>query len=126
MYMADQETILLKDYIKSVLQQISEAINECNSEHIYSKHMLVNPTLKNAELSDGENWYVVNPKDKTRSRIENVEFETALTASKSNGIDGGVSIMALKLGGTKHSDYDNANKVRFTIPVVFPSSDTDD
>lgn len=124
--MADQEAILLKDYIKGVLQQISEAINECNSEHVCRKHMLVNPTLKNAELSDGKNLYIVDSNDKTRSRIENVEFETTLTASKSKSLEGGIAIFTSKIGGSKHSDYDNANKVKFTIPVVFPSSNIED
>lgn len=39
--MQEQEDISIKDYIKEVLTQIGEAINECNSDNVANSKMIV-------------------------------------------------------------------------------------
>ncbi len=120
-----KDEISLEDYIKTVLTQISNAINDCNSGHVYSDRILVNPALKNAEMRDNKNWYIVNTKDGTRIRVVDVEFETSLSATRNKDKEGGIAIKTLKMGISKSSNTDNANRIKFTIPIVFPSSNVD-
>lgn len=119
--MQEQEDISIKDYIKEVLTQIGEAINECNSDNVANSKMIVNPARAEGKTF-GNYTYAVNPKDQTHQRIVDIDFEISVAATKSKGVSGGLSVAALNLGGKNSKEIEAANKVKFTIPVIFPSA----
>ena len=114
--MQEQEDISIKDYIKEVLTQIGEAINECNSDNVANSKMIVNPARAEGKTF-GNYTYAVNPKDQTHQRIVDIDFEISVAATKSKGVSGGLSVAALNLGGKNSKEIEAANKVKFTIPA---------
>lgn len=110
----------LKEYIQNVIKQIGEAINENNGGRGINNAVLVNPALIDAQFFEGEQYAIDH--QKRRIRITNVEFEVFLTTSNNVETGGRIGITVLGANGSQKSERNSSNKVKFTIPVLFPSA----
>ena len=112
----------LKDFIKSTLTQIIQAIGETNEE-IKDSKAIVSP--RGFYHADGR--YQV-PRDKDLAyHCELVDFDVAVSAREEKGNTGGVAvtIAAIGLGTKRNSEVENstASRIRFKIPVLLPQND---
>jgi hypothetical protein len=119
----------LKDFIKSSLCQIAEAILDANEE-LNGTDAVVNPTrmqthTNNSQaygrtVKDGDDTYL----SKTRI-VEKVEFDVSVTTDAETQANGGVKIsiasVSLKAGGQSNDKAGSESRIKFSIPMVFPS-----
>ena len=118
----------LKEFIKEVISDVTNAIKECQEE--LSNGAIISPTNSRAE-----------EKIKSTSgdlKISYIDFEVAVTAVTSTGSNGetqkGVEVSGSvfginvggKLGGKSTNEEnkqvnENASKIRFSIPLVYPT-----
>ena len=111
----------LKDYVQNVLQQIGEGIAECNGEKGNGNSIIVNPALKNAQFFEGEMYAIDSQKCYTK--VIKIDFEVFITATSNSETDGRIGISVLGAGGSLRSEQSTTNKVKFSIPVLFPSAE---
>ncbi len=108
----------LKEFIKTAISDITEAVSELQSE--LNNGAIVNPTLPN---SIALKTLTVDDEIKP---IEQLSFDVAVTASEEAGIDGqakaGISIFGAKIGSATSAKTENASRISFVIPVVFPTT----
>lgn len=108
----------LKDFIKTAITDITDAISDLQQE--LDNGTIINPKLtygkESTSLIDGDN----------RS-IERLNFDIAVTVSSSSDIEGGakagISVFGAKLGGKTSESSENASRLTFSIPIVFPYTD---
>ena len=110
----------LKEYVQNVIEQISEAITENNGQRGTENAVLVNPALSKAQFFEGEQYAIDS--QNLYIKITNVEFEISLVGSKEIEAGGKVGVKLLAIDGTKKDVQHSSNKVRFTLPVLFPSA----
>ena len=107
----------LKDFIKAAITDITEAVSELQNE--LDNGAIVNPTLPNPIALK---TLTVNNEIRP---IEQLSFDVAVTASEESGIDGqakaGISIFGAKIGSATSAKTENASRISFVIPVVFPA-----
>lgn len=112
----------LKEYIREVLQQVNEAITECNKKQVITD-FIVNPTIRNAEFHEHKMYYI-NP-NRTRTQVINVDFEVAVVASDLSDVKGRIGLSVLGIDGNCKNEQKTVNTVKFSLPVIFPSSETE-
>jgi hypothetical protein len=113
----------LKDFIKNTISAISEAILE-SQEELSEKGVIVNPE----KVEIGKNGEKLLRSDGLRY-IQNLDFDILVAAEEGEGAKGGA---ALKVAGiisisgdmNESSKQQNSNKIKFTIPVAFPTIKT--
>ena len=91
----------LKDFVKGVIFDITNAVKECQQE--LNNGAIICPTNSNTKEQ------VFSDKDGSLT-ISNVDFEVSVSVGSSNETGG-------KINTTKD---ENVSKVRFSIPVVLP------
>lgn len=118
----------LKDFIKEVIRDITDAVKECQEE--FDNGAIISPTNRSAtEKIKSTNGDL---------KISYIDFEVAVTAISSTeangttkgGIEVSGSVLGVSLGGkfggktkseeNKHVN-ENISKIKFSIPVVYPS-----
>jgi len=108
----------LKEFIKTAITDITEAVSELQSE--LNNGAIVNPTLPNpialkTLTVDNE----IRP-------IEQLAFDVAVTATEASGIDGsakaGISIFGAKIGTESSAKTENVSRLTFSVPIVFPTT----
>lgn len=108
----------LKEFIKTAITDITEAVSELQSE--LSNGAIVNPTLQNpialkTLTIDNE----IRP-------IEQLAFDVAVTATEASGIDGsakaGISIFGAKIGTESSAKTENVSRLTFSVPIIFPTT----
>ena len=108
----------LKEFIKTAISDITNAVSELQAD--LSNGAIVNPTLPN---SIATKTLVVNEEIRP---IEQLAFDIAVTASEEAGLDGqakaGISIFGAKIGSATSAKTENASRISFAIPVVFPTT----
>ncbi|ROO01769.1 hypothetical protein BK674_07525 [Pseudomonas moraviensis] len=119
----------LKDFIKNSLCQISEAILEA-SEELAKTDAVVNPT-RIVAYTDTSQAYARTVKEDddtylSRTRIvEKVEFDVSVTTDAENKMGGGIKIsvasVSLKGDGGSIDKAGSESRLKFAIPMVFPS-----
>ena len=112
----------LKDYVQSVLQQVGEGIAACNGEKGRGDSIVANPALKSAQFFEGE-MYAIDSQ-KRYIKVINIDFEVFITATSNSEADGRIGISVFGAGGSLKSEQSTTNKVKFSIPVLFPSAET--
>lgn len=118
----------LKDFIKEVIRDITDAVKECQEE--LDNGAIISPT--NSTISEKIKSYNGDLK------ISYIDFEVAVTATSSveengetkAGIEVGGSVFGINVAGklkakvknegNKQID-ENISKINFSIPVVYPS-----
>lgn len=108
----------LKEFIKTAITDITDAVSELQAG--LGNGAIVNPTLPNPIALK---TLTVNDEIKP---IEQLSFDVAVTASEEVGIDGqakaGISIFGAKIGSVTSAKTENASRISFVIPVVFPTT----
>ena len=112
----------LKSFVEESINQIVEGLAAAGKSS--STHgAVINP--RQPTWRYGEGLYF----DKnTGSVLTNVEFDIAVTASEGISTKGGigVAIASVMLGsqGESRQKNEHASRIKFNVPVVFPSNDT--
>ena len=106
----------LKEFIKSAITQLSEAVYELNDE-LKDKGVVVNPCYAentNFETIDNSEGVIVS----------SVEFDLQVSTSEIKENSGKIGVLASVVGigaSTKEGSNGNeANRIRFKLPVVLP------
>lgn len=114
----------LKEFIKATITTIAESIEELNDE--IGDKVMVNP--KNIDMidRDGRNdklvsvlAYGAQGNIKDARLIQEIEFNLAISEAKVNDAGGGLNIKVFSAEVNKGNAKQNANTVKFTIPVAF-------
>lgn len=108
----------LKEFIKTAITDITDAVSELQAE--LDNGAIVNPALphpiSNGSVDVGSG----------NQPIQKLEFDVALTTSEATAIDGGakggIAIFAAKLGTSQQAQVQNVSRMKFTVPVVLPTS----
>lgn len=105
----------LKEFIKTAITDITEAVSELQSE--LNNGAIVNPTLPNPIALK-----TLTVDDKIRP-IEQLAFDVAVTATEVSGIDGsakaGISIFGARIGTESSAKTENVSRLTFSVPIVF-------
>lgn len=108
----------LKEFIKAAITDITEAVSELQDE-------LDNGAIVNPSLPKPIEFKTLTVNNEIR-QIEQLSFDVAVTASEESGIDGqakvGISIFGAKIGSATSAKTENASRISFVIPVVFPTT----
>lgn len=108
----------LKEFIKTAITDITEAVSELQSE--LDNGAIVNPTLPNPIALK-----TLTVDDEIRP-IEQLAFDVAVTATEASGIDGsakaGISIFGAKIGTESSAKTENVSRLTFSVPIVFPTT----
>lgn len=108
----------LKEFIKTAITDITEAVSELQSE--LNNGAIINPTLPNPIALK-----TLTVDDEIRP-IEQLAFDVAVTATEASGIDGsakaGISIFGAKIGTESSAKTENVSRLTFSVPIVFPTT----
>ena len=76
--------------------------------------------IREAQTQQGKHGVLINPKRSTGWKINEVEFDIALTTAKKT--QGGIKVMAVVVGGEgeRVTEQSFVSRVKFTVLVVFP------
>ena len=118
----------LKDFIKSVLFDVTEAVKECQEE--LKNGAIISPSNRSAE-------------EKVRAvsgdlKISYIDFEVAVSESSENlnngektgGVEVSGSVIGVRFGGKfggksvseeNKQVNENVSKIKFSIPVIYPT-----
>lgn len=104
----------LKDFVKGVLADLTNAIKESQEE--LNNGAIVSPTgidTKDASIKTKDGYLYVS----------HIEFEISVSASSTNSTNGGITVLSAITGGIEGKSVDeNVSKIRFSIPLIFPST----
>lgn len=108
----------LKEFIKTAINNITEAVSDLQKE-------LDNGTVVNPTLLQGDRGKSIMINNEFRM-IERLNFDVAVTASESSGLEGGakagISIFGAKVGTETNAKTENVSRLTFSIPLVLPST----
>lgn len=107
-------TMELKEFIKGVISDITNAVKECQDE--LDNGAIICPTSHEAKGSlKTNNGNLV---------ISDIDFEVSLSVSSSNEDGGKINVVTALINGGVGVESKRANedisKVKFSIPVVYP------
>lgn len=108
----------LKEFIKTAIVSITEAVSDL--QKTLDNGTVVNPTLLQG---DYEKSIMINNEVRI---IERLNFDVAVTATESSGLEGGtkagISIFGAKVGAETNTKTENVSRLTFSIPLVLPST----
>ena len=111
----------LQQFVSESLKQIISAVVEAQ-DFAKGKGASINPTVN--ALQD-RSW-----DSRTKTLVQEVEFDVAVTAAEGTETKGGIGVMTAFLAIGSHGKADRSNiavtRLRFTVPVAFPSTNADD
>lgn len=119
----------LKDFVKLAIKDISEAINEANSE-LDESGAVVNPSrvvVNSGERQSPIYGYMLDDdeKDLYRKPVHIIDFDVAVTVTEKEGKSGGIGIKVASFGAGVNGNNETANstnsRLSFKIPVSFPT-----
>lgn len=108
----------LREFIKGVLLDITNAIKESQEE--INNGVIISPTAsKDGEIVATENGNL---------KISHIDFEVALTVDSSNGknkgLGAGITVLSAFVGGKTEKEETLKNemvsKIKFSIPLIYP------
>lgn len=123
----------LKDYVKEVISQISEAVVEINTElgdsNITVSKPIVNPSFREIQDFKGHLLCVLSKteynsgtsKITSMCKITDVDFDVTLSATSKSEKGGKLGISVIGVGASSGDESSATNRVKFTLPVLFPS-----
>lgn len=112
----------LEEFISETINQIISGIRKTH-DHAKEQGAVVNPKIehKKTTLSTKET------KIEALSPIRTVEFDIAITTSEGKGTKGGIGIFVGPIGvgaqGKSDSSNSSISRIKFSVPVVFPTQD---
>ena len=114
----------LKDFISNTIEQISQGIIDA-TKRCSSYGVIVNPRVT---IGNGDNFSIPKYPEHVNivRRVQLLKMDVAVTAEESHESAAGaglkISILGLNFGAQDGSSKANENRVRFSIPVCFPTS----
>lgn len=110
----------LKDFVKSVVTDITNAVSELQSE--LNNGAIVSPSVSNPIA----NVTIIDPDNKNSNRhISKIDFDVAITVGSSDklgtDIGTGIRIFSAKIGSDNEERKENVSRITFSIPVVLPT-----
>lgn len=111
----------LKEFIKTAITDITEAVSELQSE--LDNGAIVSPSIPNpianSTIKDPNN-------ENVNRRISNVDFDVALTVGDTDTIESGgkvgIQILSAKICGENKTHTENVSRITFSIPIVLPTT----
>ena len=109
----------IKDFVKSTITQISEAVKELNAELSYDgKGTIVNPS--DVQKSKGS----VSSSVDLKYNVTDIVFDLYVSAESGSETSGKIGIFSSIVGIGAAGKSDDSNKqvsrIQFTIPVLLP------
>lgn len=124
----------LKEYVKEVISQISDAVSEINTDSRKQcepsiKSPIVNPTFSDIQDFQGHLICVIErttyssmgSSPKAFCKVTDVNFDVTLSASSKSEKGGKIDLRVLGGGSAAGDEQSATNRVKFTLPVLFPS-----
>lgn len=115
----------LKDFVSETIVQISQGLIDAQ-EKTKDLGTVINPPLFTKPEEDA---IVKDNEGNTDQAAQFIDFDICLTVENANNSEakGKISIFSCSLGGGESSSVNigNMNRIKFTIPVVFPLHDFD-
>lgn len=106
----------LKEFIKTAITNITEAVSELQSE-------LQNGTVLNPTLFQGEHGKSILIDNEVRM-MERLHFDIAVTATEQSELSGnakaGISVFGAKIGTENTERTENVSKLTFSLPLLLP------
>lgn len=113
----------LKEFLSETLVQMVEGIEDAQRRTVDKKDVRVNPTIA-LPSSELVKHAIVNSSGRHAAQV--VQFDIAITATEGTGTKGGVGVVAgvfnLGSSGQSHAENATVSRIKFTIPVVLPTS----
>ncbi|WP_133249162.1 trypco2 family protein [Abyssibacter profundi] len=120
----------LKDFVKDSLAQIAEGIIEAN-ESLAHTDAIINPTAITVNSESSQAYARTRPQARSDDRtrvVEKVDFDIAVTVHESEKTNAGIRVSVVSIGlgaGGESSALSGSNsRIKFTVPMVFPSKRT--
>ena len=108
----------LKDFIKTAITDITEAVSELQEE-------LKNGTIVNPSLAQGEHGKSLVVDNEVRM-MERLNFDIAVTATEATELNGnakaGISVFGAKVGAENKERTENVSRLTFSLPLVLPTT----
>ena len=106
----------LKDFIKGVLSDITDAIKESQAE--LTNGAIINPTA----TSNIDNMIEIGEE---RYRLHEVLFDVSVVAAETetSAKSGGINVKIASGGGSNENSHkeEHVSRIKFSIPLVYPS-----
>ena len=110
----------LKEFIKEVILDITNAIDELKSE--LPNDAIIAPTNSNTDQKVNSDVGVLE--------VSYVDFEVAVTAASTDdtkkSAGGGIKVLAISIGGGTEKGNkelsERISRIKFSIPIVYPST----
>ncbi|MGR5093772.1 hypothetical protein ACPV5O_11375 [Vibrio maritimus] len=117
--------MLLDEYIKETLVQISKGVKEA-SEVVEQYGGRVNPANINTTHSNNGVGKIVSVDKEVRPEKQTIKFDIALQVKESSDVDAGAKakLAVLSIGGGVKSldESQTAHRVQFEIPIDLPTN----
>lgn len=106
----------LKDFIKGVVADVTNAIKECQDE--LGNGAILSPTnIDDKEGVKTENGFLT---------VSKIDFEVSVSTSSTNETGGKINVISAivngGIGSENKSSDDNVSKIKFSIPLIYPFS----
>ncbi|WP_109464019.1 trypco2 family protein [Albibacillus kandeliae] len=112
----------LKEFIQETISAIADATSELQ-ERYTEKEILINPP----SALNNHTTYSPESRNYTYRRVQDIEFDVAVSASseKSVGGKGGIKVLSVELGaqGEIAKADEHVSRVHFKIPITLRPSD---
>ena len=123
----------LKDFVKSALVEVVEAVSEAQMDLI-EKRAMINPKIYVDNITKTQGQSNLHLKEGTGSphrtlpvyhAVQNIDFDVAVTISDTTKTGGGgrISVIALSLGGEASDEMQttSVSRIKFSVPILFPN-----
>lgn len=119
----------LKEFVKETIVQISNGIEEANSE-LKESEAMVNPIYVQLNSNDAQGYGRTKERDPDcenpdSNLLQKVDFDVAVSveAGKQGSAGAKLSIASIGIGaeGKTESSNKSESRIKFSLPVVFPS-----
>jgi len=113
----------LKEFLSETLVQIVEGIEDAQHRTADKQNVGLNIPVSNP-TKELVNFAMVNSSGS--HQVQLIQFDIAITATEGTDTKGGIGVVAgvLNLGSSGQSHAENAtvSRVKFTLPVLLPTS----
>ena len=101
----------LKEFVQKTLTQIAEGV--VAAQECAPKGAGVNPRIQGSPQSD-ENL------TSSGTRLQEVEFDVALTTTDSSSLGVGILIAVIGGGGSAEESATSVSRIKFSVPIELP------
>lgn len=110
----------LKEFIKTVLSDITDAVSELHVE--LTNGAIISPSMPNPIANNT----IIDPENiKCNRQISKIDFDIAITTGSSDKVDAGggigIHVFSAKIGSDNEHHQENASRISFSIPIVLPT-----